>query len=83
MGEEGWIRRFRDARRPGFYCRVLTPGTVRSGDTCDWISAPSENISLVEMMDHVYASEISEESARHALASPIAERARAEYESRL
>ena len=83
MGEEGWIRRFRDARRPGFYCRVLKAGEIRAGVPVEWISSSDDNISLVEMMVDVYASRLSEERIRRALASPIAERARIEYQSRL
>src|SRR5580693_7940729 len=31
MDEEGWIRRFRAAGRPGPYLRVLRPGLLRAG----------------------------------------------------
>ena len=82
MGEPGWIRCFRDAGRPGFYCRILNAGPIRPGDQYDWIPAAPGNIPINEMMDHVYSSDISEESTKRAIASPIAERARAEYESR-
>lgn len=83
MGEHGWIRRFRDAGRPGFYCRVLEPGTIRAGTTVEWISAPAENISIRELMDHAYSSDIPAADAQRAMASPIAHRARAQYQSRL
>lgn len=83
MGEPGWIRRFRDAGRSGFYCRVLEPGIIRAGTTLEWIFAPEENISLAEMVDHAYSSDISVADARSALASPISHRARAQYQSRL
>lgn len=81
MGETNWIRRFRDAGRPGFYCRVLAPGVVTPGDTVEWASAAAEYLSLDEMVEDVYASDLSPERIRRALASPIAARARAEYES--
>ncbi len=83
MGEEGWIRRFRDAHRPGFYCRVLEPGTIYPSDPIVWISAPAENVSLGEMMEDVYESGLPEERIQRALASPIAERARTGYQSQL
>lgn len=83
MREPGWIRRFRDARRPGFYCRVLQPGTIRAGTMVEWISAPAENISLSEMVDHAYAGDLPAADIRRALASPISHRARAQYQSRL
>ncbi len=83
IGDPGWIRRFRDARRPGFYCRVLEPGTIRAGTTVEWISAPAENISLVEMVDHAYSSDLPVADAQRAMASPISHRARAQYQARL
>jgi MOSC domain-containing protein YiiM len=83
MGEPGWIRRFRDAERPGFYCRVLEPGTIGPGDQVEWNPAPPENVSLTEMVEDVYASDLPLSRVRRALASPIGERARLAYQSRL
>jgi MOSC domain-containing protein YiiM len=81
MGEENWIRRFRDAGRPGFYCRVLASGVVAPGDSVEWISGPVEHVTLEEMIEDFYASPVSLDRIRRALASPIAERARAGYQS--
>ncbi len=83
MGEEGWIRRFRDASRPGFYCRVLRAGIVQPGDAMQWTAAPEANVTLVEMVDHFYASDVPLQEVRRALASPIAVRSRVEYTARL
>jgi len=83
MGEHGWIRRFRDAGRPGFYCRVLEPGTIRAGTTVEWIPAPAENISMRELTDHAYSRDIPAADVRRALASPVSHRVRAQYQSRL
>ncbi len=83
MSEPDWIRRFRDAHRPGFYCRVLEPGRLRSGDPLRWIAAPESNISIRTMVDHIYAAHLPPEQIRQALASPIARRARVGYEARL
>ena len=83
MGEEGWIRRFRDANRPGFYCRVLQTGIVKPGDAMQWTAAPEANVTLDEMVEHFYATDIPLPDIRRALSSPIAIRSRAEYETRL
>ncbi len=83
MGETGWIRRFRDANRPGFYCRVLQTGTVRPGDRAKWAAAPEANVTLDEMVEHFYATEVPLSDVHRALASPIAIRSRTEYEARL
>lgn len=43
MGEEnnGWVRRFSDARRLGAYLRVVTTGSVRADDNIEVIPAPA------------------------------------------
>ncbi len=69
MGEDGWIRRFRDAGRPGFYCRVLQTGIVQPGDTMQWMAAPEANVTLDEMVEHFYAKDIPLPDVRRALAS--------------
>jgi MOSC domain-containing protein YiiM len=42
MGEEnnGWVRRFSDARRLGAYLRVVATGSVQAGDTIEVLPAP-------------------------------------------
>jgi MOSC domain-containing protein YiiM len=80
MGEQDWIRRFRDAGRPGFYCRVLAPGVIAPGDEVAWIPAPGDFISIDEMVEDAYSSDHSPDKIRKALASPIAARARAGYQ---
>jgi MOSC domain-containing protein YiiM len=80
MGEQNWIRRFRDAGRPGFYCRVLAPGVVQPGNEVAWIPAPGDFISINEMVEDAYSSDPSPARIKKALASPIAARARAAYQ---
>jgi MOSC domain-containing protein YiiM len=50
MGEEGngWVRRFSDARRLGAYLRVVTTGTVRSGDPIEVLPAPEGAPTILE-----------------------------------
>ncbi|PNY80053.1 MOSC domain-containing protein [Deinococcus koreensis] len=36
MDDPGFVRRFREARRPGMYARVLQEGEVRAGDPVTW-----------------------------------------------
>ena len=42
MGEEdnGWVRRFSDARRLGAYLRVVSTGSVQAGDAIEVVPAP-------------------------------------------
>ncbi|MEO3768218.1 MOSC domain-containing protein [Streptomyces sp. B5E4] len=32
LGEQGWVKRFTQAARPGAYLRVIEPGEIRAGD---------------------------------------------------
>jgi MOSC domain-containing protein YiiM len=74
MGERDWVKRFAAARRPGIYARVLEPGEVAVGDAVERIDAGSGHPTLVDLMDAWYDA---------SLRSPLAERARANVETKL
>jgi MOSC domain-containing protein YiiM len=80
MGEPNWIRRFRDAKRAVFYCRVLEPGAARP-DSHGWLPGPKANVSVIEMVERYYTSDLSIADVQWALALPIARRSRVEYEA--
>lgn len=82
MGESDWINRFRDARRPGFYARVITGGEVSVGDTVTHVAAAG-TIPVLETQDLYYEPAASPERVRRALDSPIAQRTRGLLERRL
>lgn len=46
LAEQGWIRRFTLAARPGAYLRVLTPGAVRQGDAIDVVHRPAHDVTI-------------------------------------
>jgi MOSC domain-containing protein YiiM len=46
LGEQGWIRRFRDAGRPGAYLRVVAPGELRPGDPITVVHKPDHDVSV-------------------------------------
>jgi MOSC domain-containing protein YiiM len=50
MGDPGFVKRFHAANRPGFYCRVLSAGTVAAGETLDYLPYAGERVSISEMM---------------------------------
>ncbi len=54
MGEPGWIRRFLDADRPGFYVRVLRTGPVTAGDPVERIETGPGRLTVVEI-HRIYA----------------------------
>lgn len=83
MGEPGWVKRFADARRPGLYVRVLEPGEVAAGDVVERLGGGEGNATVVELMDVWYDKEPDPALLERLLASPLAERARANVESKL
>jgi MOSC domain-containing protein YiiM len=50
MGEEdnGWVRRFSDARRLGAYLRVVSTGSVQAGDAIEVVPAPDGAPTILE-----------------------------------
>ncbi len=44
--EPKWIKEFTQDSRPGAYLRVVSPGTVRAGDTIEVIHRPPHDISV-------------------------------------
>lgn len=82
MGDAGFVKRFRDAGRPGAYCRVLKAGAVRAGDAVVLERYTAETLSIAEMYREHYNPQPSAETIRRHLAAPIAERVRASIEER-
>jgi MOSC domain-containing protein YiiM len=54
LDEERWVKRFAQARRPGAYLRVLTEGTVTTGDEVSIESRPAEQVTVAESMSAHY-----------------------------
>lgn len=50
IDEQGWIKVFRAAGRPGPYLRVRQPGTVRAGDPVERLSRPAGSVTVAEVM---------------------------------
>jgi MOSC domain-containing protein YiiM len=55
MGEEnnGWVRRFSDARRLGTYLRVISTGLVQAGDGIEVIPAPEGAPTVLDIYQGV------------------------------
>jgi MOSC domain-containing protein YiiM len=83
MNDSGFGLQFRRAERPGFYFRVLNEGEVTAGDGVTLVENPQDGISMLELFRLSYQPGPSAVDLRRALASPIAERMRAKFESRL
>ncbi len=83
MGDPRWLRRFHKARRPGAYCRVITPGSVSAGMDITLTPYSGERISVSELMGFDGIADIPRAFMQRALTTPIREKTRFKYESRL
>ena len=83
MDDAGFIRRFRDARRPGVYLRVLRPGQVGPGDAVTLQRAADGALTVLGLQDLYYDKRISADAIERALRQPIDIRSRRDFERRL
>ncbi len=83
MDDPLWVKRFRQAERPGLYCRVLQEGFVKTGDNVSVEKYRGETISVLEMYRDYYEKDKSRETLLRHLNAPIAIRARKDIEKDL
>lgn len=84
MNDTRFVERFREAERPGLYCRVIEEGSLSAGDPVEYRPiAAKDSVSILEMFRGCYAGDLDEATLRRHLAAPIAIRDRAEKEKRL
>ena len=83
MDDPQWVKRFRDAERPGLYCRVLREGFVQAGDSIFVERFTGETVSCLQMYRDYYDRNKSEETLLRYLNAPIAIRARKSFEEQL
>jgi MOSC domain-containing protein YiiM len=83
MEDPQWVKKFRQAERPGLYCRVLKEGFIKAGDEVTLEKYTSETISILQMYREYYDKNKSEETIRRHLNAPIAIRARVQVEEEL
>lgn len=83
MNDPDFVKKFRDAERPGFYCRVLQEGTVTAGDPVSLTEYAGATVSIQEMFQDAYKSNLSEAVLHRYLAAPISIRERHKKERRL
>ena len=80
MHETDWMRRFRDARRPGVYCRVLSGGPIAVGAVGERRGYTDPTLSVLEAQDLFYDSVANRDDAfiERALAGPMHSKERAQ-----
>jgi MOSC domain-containing protein YiiM len=83
MNDPHWIKKFRQAERPGLYCRVLQEGMVQTGDPVSFEFYQGGTLSLLEMYRDFYVKNKSRETVLRHLRAPIAIRARQDLEAEL
>ena len=83
MEDPQFVKRFRHAERPGFYCRVLQEGTVEMGNDIKIERYEKETVSVIQIFRDYYDKDKSEETIRKQLNAPIAIRLRTALEEDL
>lgn len=83
MNDPMFVKRFRQAERPGFYCRVIQEGFVQESDPVTLVPYAGETVSVLELFRDFFAPKHDIAMVRRHLAAPIAVRARAEKEQEL
>lgn len=76
MGDPGFARRFMNAGRPGFYCRVLRDGVLQTGDTVVYTPFDGEPVTMPELL-RTYGRNLPEADRLRYLAAPISDKLRA------
>ena len=77
MRDPQFIKRYRDAERPGLYVRVIAEGTAQAGDAVTVTPVTGERVTARELFRDNYAKEHAAEDLRRFLSVPLAERMRA------
>jgi len=80
MNDPQFVKKFRNAERPGLYCRVLKAGSVSVGQLVRLERYQGEMVSLLEMYRDHYHPDKSEAGLRRFLDAPIDLRTRAHME---
>lgn len=82
MGDQQFVKRFRDAERPGLYCRVIQTGMLTAGDPVTVERYSGFRITMREIFHNFYLPK-TEDFLRRCLAAPIAIRTREEIAEKL
>jgi MOSC domain-containing protein YiiM len=83
MGDPQFVKKYRDAERPGLYCRVIAEGEVEAGAEVTVQRSDGEAVGVIEVFRDWYQKEKDEATLRRFLLAPIAIRARRSLEIQL
>ena len=76
MGDPQFVKKYRNAERPGLYCRVIAEGAIEAGVEVAVQRSEGEAVGVIEVFRDWYERDKDESTLRRFLASPIAIRAR-------
>jgi MOSC domain-containing protein YiiM len=83
MADITFTKAFRDAERPGAYCRVIQPGDLRAGDAIALAHHTTCDVTVLEMFREHYQRPKDQRALQRILGAPISARARNELENEL
>ena len=83
MEDPQWVKKLRNAERPGLYCRVTKEGVVKTGDPVTVEKYTGETVSILQMYRDHYEKEMSAETMKRYLNAPIDIRSRTDFEKEL
>ncbi len=83
MGDPQFVKRYRDAERPGLYCRVIAEGEIEAGMSVTIEPVEGEAVGIIEVFRDWYQKDKDESTLHRFLRSPIAIRARRQLERQL
>ena len=80
MGDPQFVKKYRQAERPGLYCRVIREGMIKAGDAVSPEPFSGEPVMAIELFRDYYQTDKEEGTLRRFLKAPIAIRARRDVE---
>ena len=83
MGDRSFGLQFREAERPGIYFRVLNEGQIKAGDPVTLVESADHDVTILDLFRYKYRSDHDPSTLKRYLEAPIAERMRADIESKL
>ena len=83
MDDPKFVKRFREAEKPGFYTRVIRTGSVQSGEEVAYKPNPNDAPSLLEAFNLYFAKSADTAVLERALQAPLAKGLRLTLEGKL
>ena len=83
MDDPKFVKRFREAGRPGFYARVIQTGSVQRGEEVIYRPNPQDAPTVLETFNLYFTKNPDPAALKRALRAPLAERLRQSIESKL